>query len=83
MHSGGFSEVRDFLLQRSMTLLQDDSGIPVQYFKADEWELRPYGRYVGPISLFRGNYQSKLAKLFKSGQSPADRFRRRLSLAVE
>lgn len=73
MHSGSFSTVRDFLLQRSMTLLQDDSGIPVQYFKADDWELRPYGRYLGPISLFRGNYQSKLAKLFKAGnREPLD-----------
>ena len=67
MHSGGFSTVRDFLLQRGITVLQDDSGIPVQHFKADDWELRPYGRYLGPISLFRGNYQAKLAKLFKAG----------------
>jgi hypothetical protein len=66
LHSGGFSTIRDFLLQHSVTLLQDDSGIPVQYFKAEDWELKPYGRYVGPISLFRGNYQSKLAKLFKA-----------------
>jgi len=73
MHSGGFSTVRDFLLQRSMAILQDDSGIPVQHFKADEWELRPYGRYLGPISLFRGNYQDKLAKVFKAGnRAPLD-----------
>lgn len=65
LHSGGFSTVRDFLLQHSAALLQDDSGIPVSYFKDDEWELKPFGRYLGPISLFRGNYQSKLAKLFK------------------
>jgi hypothetical protein len=68
MHSGGFSEIRDYLVQHSTTLLQDDSGIPVQYFKGDDWELRPYGRYLGPISLFRGNYQSQLAKLYKRGQ---------------
>ncbi len=67
MHSGGFSDIRDFLLGHSMTLLQDDSGIPLQYFKAEDWDLRPFGRYLGPISLFRGNYQPKLAKLFKSG----------------
>lgn len=71
LHSGGFSTVRDFLLQKAATVVQDDSGIPVQYFAADEWELRPFGRYLGPISLFRGNYQSKLAKLFKGDKREA------------
>ncbi|NJM35837.1 MAG: hypothetical protein HC850_15360 [Rhodomicrobium sp.] len=65
LHSGGFSTVRDFLLAKSTAILQDDSGIPVTYFKDEEWDLKPFGRYLGPISLFRGNYQSKLAKLFK------------------
>lgn len=65
MHSGGFSAIRDYILQHSTTVLQDDSGIPVQYFKSDDWDLRPFGRYLGPISLFHGNYQSQLAKLFK------------------
>jgi hypothetical protein len=65
LHSGGFSTVRDFLLAKSAAILQDDSGIPVSYFKDQEWDLKPFGRYLGPISLFRGNYQSKLAKLFK------------------
>jgi hypothetical protein len=73
MHSGGFSAIRDYLLDHSMTVLQDDSGVPVQYFKPDDWELRPYGRYLGPISLFRGNYQSQLAKLFKGrNREPLD-----------
>lgn len=71
LHSAGFTDVRDFLLSHSVALLQDDSGIPLQYFKGDDWELRPYGRYLGPISLFRGNYQSQLAKLFKGGKREA------------
>lgn len=67
LHSGNFSGVRDFLLQNTSAILQDDSGIPVHYFKTDDWDLQPFGRYLGPISLFRGSYQSKLAKLFKAG----------------
>lgn len=66
LHSGGFSTVRDFLLQNSAALLQDDSGIPLKYFKEGEWELQPFGRYLGPISIFRKHYQSKLARLFKA-----------------
>jgi hypothetical protein len=65
MHSGGFSTVRDFILEHSTAVLQDDSGIPVSYFKDQDWDLKPFGRYLGPISIFRGNYQTKLAKLFK------------------
>ncbi len=65
MHSGAFSDVREFLLANSVTLLQDDSGIPIKYFNARSWDLQPYGRYLGPISLFKGNYQTQLARLFK------------------
>ncbi len=70
LHSGGFSDVRDYILSRSKRLLQDDSGIPVTYFKTDEWQLRPYGRYLGPISLFPSNYQSRLADLFRKENAP-------------
>jgi len=73
LHSGGFSTVRDFLLQNSAAILQDDSGIPLGYFKDQDWELKPYGRYLGPISIFRGNYQNRLARLFKqSDREPID-----------
>lgn len=70
LHSGGFSDVRDHILSRSKRLLQDDSGIPVTYFKTDEWQLRPYGRYLGPIALFPSNYQSRLADLFRKEKAP-------------
>ena len=65
LHSGGFSTVRDFLLQHSAALLQDDSGVPVTYFKAAEWDLQPFGKYLGPIAVFPGRYQAKLAQLFR------------------
>jgi hypothetical protein len=65
LHSGNFSKVRNFLLAQSATILQDDSGIPVGYFLADKWTLRPFGRYVGPISLFPGRYQRQLSEIFR------------------
>ena len=34
LHSGGFTRVRRFLIDRSATILQDDSGIPLAYFDA-------------------------------------------------
>lgn len=71
LHSNGFSEVRAHLLERSKRLLQDDSGIPITFFKPDEWQLRPYGRYLGPIAVFPDNYQPQLARLFRTGNPPA------------
>jgi hypothetical protein len=68
MHSQGFSGVRDFLLARSALIVQDDSGIPVRFFDPGAWDLRPFGRYVGPIGIFRNRHQAKLRELFLSGK---------------
>ena len=67
MHRDHFSEVRNFLLERSRLLLQDDSGIPVNRFDQALWQLRLFGHYSGPIGLFANRYQSKLAQLFEQG----------------
>jgi hypothetical protein len=40
MHRDHFSEVCNFLLERSRLLLQDDSGIPVTRFDQARWQLR-------------------------------------------
>jgi hypothetical protein len=68
MHQDGFSEVRDFLLARSASIVQDDSGIPVRFFAPAAWKLHPFGRYVGPIRLFRKRHQATLAELFQKGR---------------
>jgi hypothetical protein len=67
MHRDHFSEVRNFLLEHSRVLLQDDSGIPVTRFAQARWQLRLFGHYSGPIGLFANRYQSKLAQLFERG----------------
>ena len=68
MHESGFSSVRSFLLENADTLVQDDSGIPVSFFKSDTWQVRVFGHYPGPISLFKNCYQSKLAELYKTSK---------------
>jgi hypothetical protein len=47
--------------------VQDDSGIPVSYFKPDQWQLIPFGRYLGPIAIFPGRYQHRLAEIYHKG----------------
>lgn len=65
LHSGGFSKVRNMLLDRSATILEDDSGIPLAYFDRKKWRLQPFGHYVGPLNIFGRSYQPAMAELFR------------------
>jgi hypothetical protein len=64
LHSGGFDTVRNFLLEDSGAILQDDSGIPVRYFTPDHWTLRFFGVYSGPIELFKQYNQPDLRQFY-------------------
>jgi hypothetical protein len=64
LHEGGFEAVRNFLLQDSTAILQDDSGIPVHYFTPDRWTLRLFGVYTAPIDLFKKFYQADLRQYY-------------------
>ena len=70
MHSGNFSQVRNFVLEHSQSVVQDDSGIPLAYFKPDMWDFRPFGNYLGPIAIFPGRHQPRLGELFKRLKAP-------------
>jgi hypothetical protein len=70
LHSDSFSGIRNFLLDRTATLIQDDSGIPVRFFKTEEWRLQPFGRYLRPIPLFSGRYQTKLSDVYRRSKAP-------------
>jgi hypothetical protein len=69
LHSGNFSTVRNFLLDHSALILQDDSGIPVRYFDRKKWQLQPVGHYSGPIPIFAQHYQPQMSELFRRGQT--------------
>jgi hypothetical protein len=70
LHKPQFSGVRKLLLDRSATIVQDDSGIPLAYF-GKRWGLRAFGHYAGPISMFAGFYQPQMAGLFQ-GANPIE-----------
>ncbi|HEY2530619.1 MAG TPA: hypothetical protein VGJ20_22260 [Xanthobacteraceae bacterium] len=67
LYGGGFSNVRNFMLDHSATILEDDSGIPLAYFEPRQWQLQPIGRYLGPIAEFARHYQPAMAQLFRIG----------------
>jgi hypothetical protein len=61
--------MRKLLLDRSDTILQDHSGIPLTYFEPKRWRLQAFGHYAGPISIFANFYQPQMAALFQ-GSNP-------------
>jgi hypothetical protein len=66
-----FSDVRGLLINESRCLLQDDSGVPVDYFEASKWQLSFYGRYDKPIRLFEERYQPNLEQLYRKAKVSA------------
>lgn len=70
LHSESFATVRGFLIDHAAAVVQDDSGIPVRHFKAQDWQLRPFGKYLGPIAVFYGRYQRGLSEVFRRSNPP-------------
>jgi hypothetical protein len=69
MHGDGFTGVRNFLLDHSRVILQDDSGIPLRAFPKG-WNVHCYGRYIQHNETFAKYYQPELAALYqRSGGS--------------
>ncbi len=65
MFENGFTRVRDFLLEHSKAIVQDDSGVPIAAFDQSKWMLRFFGSYAGPIDLFKQYYQPQLLGLYQ------------------
>jgi hypothetical protein len=66
MHRETFSRIRNFILERSQYVLQDDSGIPVRYFEEAKWHRQFYGSYIKPIDLFAVRYQPDLRQIYQT-----------------
>jgi len=65
MHESYFSTIRNFLLENSVTLIEDDSGIPVSWFTSDKWLVRYFGSYPGPIPIFQKYLQPQLFQTYQ------------------
>jgi hypothetical protein len=66
LHAAHFAGVRTLLLNRSATIVQDDSGILLTYFEATKWRVQAFGHYAGPLPMFANFYQPRMAELFRS-----------------
>jgi len=65
MHEAYFSKIRQFLLRQSKSVLQDDSGIPLKYFRDENWRLWFFGRYTGTLDIFKKYWQPEMDAAFQ------------------
>jgi len=71
MHNEGFSGVRNFLLEHSTFIVQDDSGIPVRSF-GKNWQLEFYGRFIPHGEKFGKYDQQALAEIYHRNPPPPE-----------
>ena len=65
LHYKFFSSIRGLILRKSRFVLEDDTGIPLRYFKPAEWDAQLYGEYIKPVSDFKGVDQLDLEEAYK------------------
>ena len=70
MFESGFNRIRNFILDHSQTIVQDDAGIPLAYVNHNKWNVRLFGNYMGPIEIFKQHYQPELAELYQQSNPP-------------
>jgi hypothetical protein len=61
LHSDKFAALRDQILATSDLILEDDSGIPYQYFTNPPWRVQLYGEYSKRGWPFQDDYHKDLA----------------------
>jgi len=64
LYEGYFSTIRDAILDNSVGVVEDDSGIPLKDFNPAQWDVIPYGNYTGPIGLFKDKLQPDLTDFY-------------------
>ncbi len=70
LHYDNFSVLRNLILSKSESIVQDDTGVPYRYFSGDEWSLRFYGNYR-VLAMFSGRMQQDLAAEMKKRSAGA------------
>jgi hypothetical protein len=69
-HSQGFSIIKDLIISNSYSIMQDDTGVPYKFYDQSKWNIRHYGVYTGPISLFASRVQPDLKSAVAGKEKP-------------
>ena len=68
MHTGGFTKVRNFLIEKSQFHVQDDTGIPYRFLNNSNKIISLYGVYNKLIKLFEFDFQKDLKQAYDNGE---------------
>lgn len=75
MHEPAFSTIRDLVLDYSVAVLQDDSGIPLPEYKTDKWDITLYGTFYKPVATYAEYPQPELRNAYQLGDPKPLNFR--------
>ena len=69
LHYETFAVMRKIVLTNTVSIFQDDTGVPYRYFNGKpEWKVQLFGDYVAPVSDFSKNlFQKDLDSAYKKG----------------
>jgi len=73
LHNDAYKDVRNFVLQRSDLVIQDDSGLPYASFARGEWEEHLFGTYtrIPPLGgIPHPPQQPQLARRYREQSEP-------------
>jgi len=67
LHNDFMSNIRQFILDKSNNVIEDDTGIPFKYFtEKGNWNIKLYGQYAKPVSDFKWlDLQKELKESFE------------------
>lgn len=64
LHDQNFSKIRSFILDNTNCILQDDTGIPFNFFRQN-WDIHIFGTYTKPtLPVFRSFKQNSLSEYY-------------------
>ncbi|NDF60346.1 MAG: hypothetical protein EB100_04625, partial [Crocinitomicaceae bacterium] len=70
LHRNEFSILRNWILDNSKQIVQDDSGIPTKYINdSTKWSTKYFGAYIKPIPLFYERFQQELFDVYNKKQN--------------
>lgn len=75
MHLNYFSGIRETIQEHSSVVMQDDSGIPLPFYGAEQWDVTLYGTFLKPIGLFAEFPQPELRDAYQLGNPKPLNFR--------
>lgn len=68
-----FSTVRKLILDRSLFVLQDDTGVPYRTLNGLGWGIRLFGRYATPVKDFTNVEQADLREAYEDPERSVER----------